>query len=161
MPCFKTSEFGKEILDLDLIDYNIKDTWKIEKEINVKDGNVSSILYLKNNLILFSVNNTIRLYNIQNDEIIQTINEHQNVINDLLKINDIQFMSSSKDKTIKYFELYNNFLNYKIITNINVHKDEVNQTIKLKMNNHFASCSNDKNISIWSLDINNNINEKF
>ena len=77
------------------------------------------------NLILFSVNNIIRLYNIQN------IEKHQNEINDLLKIDNNKFIYSSKNGTINnMFALNNNFLNYRIISIINTHNDEVNQTIK-------------------------------
>jgi len=162
LPFFQTSEFGKEILELGLINYKIKDSWKVEKEINVNDGNVSSILYLENNFLLFAFNNTIRLYNIQDNRIIQNINEHQNEIIDLLKIENNKFISSSKDRAIKYFELNNNFKNYRIISIIKLHNDEVNQTIKLShMDNYFASCSNDKNICIWSFEIRNNRIERY
>jgi WD40 repeat protein len=162
LPFFQTSKFGKEMIELDLINYNIKDSWKIEKEININDGNVSSILYLGNNLVLFSVNKTIKLYDIIKDHNIRNIDEHQNEIKDLLKIDNNKFISSSKDSTIKIFELYNNFLDYKTISTINIHNDEVNQTIKLQMKNYYASCSNDKKISIWIFedDNKNQIEEK-
>ena len=39
---------------------------------------------------------------------------------------------------------------------IEFHLKEVNKTIKLKQNDFFASCSNDKTIIIWKYDFNNN-----
>ena len=158
---FQTSEFGKEILELQLINYKRKYSWNADKEIYIEDGNVSSILYLENKLILFSVDNIIKLYNIHDNKEILNINIHQNKINDLLKVGNHKFISSSKDNTIKYFELNANYLNYKILETINIHTDQVNQTIKLKMDNYYASCSDDKNICIWSFEMNKNENSKF
>ena len=162
LPFFQESEFGKDILELELINYKRRYSWNVIKEIYIEDGDISSVLYLKNNLILFSVDNIIKLYNIHDNKNILNINNiHQNKINDLLKVDKNKFISSSKDNTIKFFELNENYLSYKIIEAFKIHTDEVNQTIKLKMNNYFASCSNDKNICIWSYDMNENLNSKF
>ena len=155
LPFFQASEFGKDILELELINYKRRYSWNVDKEIYIEEGDVSSVLYLENNLILFSVDNIIKLYNIENNRNILNINIHLNDINDLLKVGNHKFISSSKDNTIKYFELNDNYLNYKIIETINIHTDEVNQTIKLKMDNYYASCSNDNNICIWFFDHNN------
>ena len=161
LPFFLKSEFGREILDLELINYKEKYSWNIVKEIYIDCGDVSCILYLKDNLILFSVNNLIRVYNILNNQNILRANIHQNTINDLLKIDNKNFISSSKDKTIKIFKLSDNYSNYEIIKTIEIHCDEVNQTIKLQMDNKYASCSNDKNICIWFFDNNSNDNTIF
>ena len=155
LPFFQASEFGKDILELELINYKRRYSWNVDKEIYIEEGDVSSVLYLENNIILFSVDNIIKLYNIENNRNILNINIHLNDINDLLKVGNHKFISSSKDNTIKYFELNDNYLNYKIIETINIHTDEVNQTIKLKMDNYYASCSNDNNICIWFFDHNN------
>jgi len=159
LPFFQASEFGEEILELELINYKKQYSWNIKKEIYIEDGNVSSILYLKNNLILFSVDNIIKLYNIQDNENILNIKIHQNKINDLLKVDNFKFISSSKDNSIKFFKLNDNYSNYDIIKTFNMHLDEVNQTIKLKTDNYYASCSNDKTICIWSFEINENEND--
>jgi len=161
LPFFQASEFGKDFLELELINYKKQYSWNIDKEIYINDGDVSSILYLENNLILFSVYNIIKLFNIDNNKNILNIKIHLNEVNDLLKVDNHKFISSSKDNTIKYFELSDDYLNYKIIETIKIHTDEVNQTIKLQMNHFYASCSNDKNICIWSLEINKRQNEKF
>ena len=150
LPFFQTTQYGREILESDLLNYNIKDNWKVEKEIYIPEGNVSSILYLGNNIIVFSVNNSIKIYNIEKNEYLLNIERHNNIINDLLKIDNYSFISSSKDGTIKYFHLTQNYSDYSMSSFDNTHKDEVNQTIKLKANNYFASCSNDKKICIWS-----------
>ena len=148
LPLFHTSEFGREILDLELINYKEKYSWKIVKEIFIDKGDVNCILHLKDNLILFSINNLIRVYNIIKNQLFLRANIHRDTINDILKIDNKKFISSSKDNTIKYFKLSDNYLNYEIIKTIEVHRDEVNQTIKLQMDNNYASCSNDKNICI-------------
>jgi len=156
LPLFQTSEFGREILDLELINYKEKYSWKIVKEIFIDKGDVNCILYLKDNLILFSINNLIRVYNIIKNQLFLRANIHRDTINDILKIDNKKFISSSKDNTIKYFKLSDNYLNYEIIKAIEVHRNEVNQTIKLQMDNYYASCSNDKNICIWSFEENSN-----
>ena len=159
LPFFQASEFGKEILELELINYKRKYSWNIEKEIYIEDGDVSFILYLENNLILFSADNIIKLYDIQENKNILDIKIHHNTVNDLLKVDNFKFISSSKDNTIKYFKLNDNYSNYNIIETISIHLDEVNQTIKLKTENYYASCSNDKKICIWSFEMNENENE--
>lgn len=161
LPLFQACEFGKEIMELGLINYKKKYYWNVDKKIHIKDGNVSSVLYFEKNLILFSVNNIIRLHNIQNNENILDIEAHENTINDLLKVDNNRFISSSKDNTIKYFKLNNDFLSYKIIETIKIHTDEVNQTIQLKMDNYYASCSNDKSICIWSFEMIEHGNNSF
>ena len=161
LPFFQASEFGKDILELELINYKRKYSWNIEKEIYIEDGDISSVLYLENSLILFSVDNIIKLYNIQDNKNILDIKIHQNKINDLLKVDNFKFISSSKDNAIKYFKLNDNYSNYNIIETIKIHTDEVNQTIKLHLDDYYASCSNDKNICIWSLEMNGNEDIKF
>ena len=159
LPFFQTSEFGKDILKLNLINYKRRYSWKVDKEICIENGDISSVLYLENNLILFSVDNIIKLYNIHDNKNILNFNIHQNKINDLLKADKNNFISSSKDNTIKIFNLSDNYLKCKIIETIKIHTDEVNQTIKLQMDNYYASCSNDNNICIWSFDMNENENQ--
>ena len=108
--------------------------------------------------MVISISNILRIYDIEKNKIIQDIDVHENEINDLLKINNNIFISSSKDKTIKFIKLIDNYSKYIIIKNLEIHSKEVNQTIKLKENNFFASCSNDRTIKIWKLEINDNEN---
>ena len=71
--------------------------------------NTTCILYFEKNKLLFSFNTGLKLYDIQNDKIIFIIFVHKQKINDLIKINQNTFISSSDDKTIKIIELTNNF----------------------------------------------------
>ena len=153
------SQFGRDITESGIIKYKFYRFWEIKKEINISTLdiiNATSILYLGNNKILFSVGNCLKLYDFQNDKYCYNIFVHKLKINDLLKINEKTFISSSDDKTIKIIEFKNNFSDYLLKQSIEFHLKEVNQTIKLKQNNFFASCSNDKTIIIWKYDFNNN-----
>ena len=153
------TEFGREISDLGLINYNYKKYWEIVKEIKINIGNVSCLLYFGKEKLLYSVNENTILYDIIKDRIIQIISEHEDEIIDLLKVSELCFVSSSKDKTIKYFKY--DFNGFKLIESLKIHNEQVNQTINLKNCQFylFASCSNDKNIKIWNFKHNNKNSE--
>ena len=74
----------------------------------------------------------------------------------MLKINKNTFVSSSDDKTIKFIELTNNFTTFKIIKSFEIHSLEVNQCIKLKEENLYASCSKEGKIKIWKFALEDN-----
>ena len=106
---------------------------------------------------MISIGRFLRLYNHKNN-FNKYINFYiyQGLINDLLKINEHIFISSSNDKTIKFLQLTNDYSNLLIIKSLNIPKKEVNQTIQLKEENSYASCSNDKTIKIWQYDFKDN-----
>ena len=106
----------------------------------------------------------MKLFNINENKNILNINIHEGNINDLLKISKNTFISSSADKTIKFIKLANKFTSYTlIITMKDFHSSEINQTIKLKTDNLYASCSNDKKAKIWFYELEKEIipNVKF
>ena len=106
------SQFGRDITDFGLIKYKFYKYWEIKKEIQLAQlsvVNTTCILYFEKNKLLFSFNTGLKLYDIQNDKIIFIIFVHKQKINDLIKINQNTFISSSDDKTIKIIELTNNF----------------------------------------------------
>ena len=153
------TEFGREISDLGLINYNYKKYWEVVKEIKIDLGNVSCLLYFGKEKLLYSVHNNLILYDILKDRIIQTISEHEDEIIDLLKVNELCFVSSSKDNTIKYFNYKSN--GFKLIESLEIHNGQVNQSISLKNCEFYlyASCSNDKKIKIWNFKYNKKINK--
>ena len=147
------SQFGKDITELGLIKYNFQKYWKVIKTVEVTEGDCSSLLCLNNQYILMAIQNILRIYDIKKEKIIQNIMTHRNIINDLLKIEENKIISSSKDRSIQFIELTNNYANFNLIKSIKIHIDEVNQTIKLEdFNNTYASCSNDKTIIIFKLE---------
>ena len=150
------TNFGKEIGQLGLIHYKFKEFWEVKKEIQLNEGDAyaTCILYLRNTKIIYSINNLIILYDIEANKIIQNKKIHEKEINNLLKISETKIISYSKDKTIKFIKIKNNFTDFEEYNSLEIHSDEVNQVIKLKKENLYASCSNDKIIFIW--EINNN-----
>jgi len=149
------TEFEREISELGLICKNYKKLWEVRKEIKINEGNVTCLLYFGKGKLLFAVYNLIKFYDYINDKNIQNIYEHIDDIIDLYKINERQFVSSSKDKTIKFFEYSLNSFN--LIKSLEIHKAQVNQVIKLKLSDKFLSCSNDGEIKCWKFDCNKKI----
>ena len=147
------TEYEREISELGLISNNYKKYWKVVKEIKIEEGNVSCILYLGKGKLIFSVNNIIKFYDLCYDKTIQNINKHTDDIIDLFKFNDEKFISSSKDKTIKFFE-YSFNDNFNLIRSLEIHEGQVNQVIKLSLSDCFISCSDDKTIKFWKFDFN-------
>ena len=161
------TQFGKDILEMELINYKFTKFWEVEKVIPIINGNSNCILCLQKNIILFSfgnlISNLIKVYDCENNKNLLDINIHTKEINDLLKINEFIFISSSKDNTIKFIKLTDNYSNFTIIKNIGIHRDEVNQTIKLNRDNLYLSCSNDRTMKLFEFDynhINNMVVEK-
>lgn len=150
------TQFGKDIAEFGLSRYNFKKYWKVVKSIKIEEGNCSSILCLNPQILLLSVKNFLRIYDFKNDKIIQNIKIATNKINNLLRIDENIIITSTEDKTIKIIELTNNYSEFKYIKSFQLHKDSVNQTIKLKgEENTFASCSKDKTIKIFKLEKDN------
>ena len=149
--------FGKDITEMGLIKYRFIKFWEVEKQISL-NKNATCILALKDNIILFSIGNILKVYDLENDKTIIDMNIHQKEINDLLKINENIIISSSKDSTIKFIQFKNNYSEYSLLKSISIHSDEVNQTIKLRQNNLYLSCSDDKTFKFFEFDYNNSEN---
>ena len=143
------NQFGKDITEMGLIKYKFCKFYEVEKEINI-GRNATCLLIFEKNILLLSIGSDLKLYDINENKNILNINIHEGNINDLLKIKKDTFISSSNDETIKFIKLNNKFTSYNLIININyIHSSEINQTIKLKTENLYASCSNDKKAKIW------------
>ena len=151
------NQFGKDINEMGLIKYKFMKFWEVEKQISL-NNNATCIIPLKNDLILFSIKNLLKVYDLKNDKAIKDINIHKKEINDLLKINEYIFASSSKDNTIQFIQFTADYKNYVLLKNIQIHSDEVNQTIKLEQNNLYLSCSEDKTFKFFEFDLNNTEN---
>ena len=151
------NQFGKDISEMGLIKYKFCKFWEVEREIKI-NGNANCILVFNQTIILISIGDTLQLYNSENNMNILTFHIHSHDIKDLLKINENIFISSSKDKTIKFTKLEENYSKFTVIKSIEIHQEEINQTIKLRKDNLFASCSNDNSIKIWQFDFSDDKN---
>ena len=159
------NQFGKDITEMGLIKYKFNKFYEVEKEINIGLIAATCLVVFEKNILLLSIGNILKLFNINENKNILNINTHEGNINDILKIKKDTFISSSDDRTIRFIKLINNFTSYILIINIEyfLHSSEINQTIKLKIENLYASCSNDKKAKIWFYEIGKEIipNVKF
>ena len=146
------SQFGRDINEMGLIKYKFHKFWEVKEEL-LLDKDSSCLLCLKKNIILISVGKIIKLYRLNSERVSFNIDVHNKEINDLLKINENIFISSSEDQTIKFIKLFDNFSGYNILKNIKIHLNAVNQTINLRRNNLYASCSNDNSIKVFKYDV--------
>ena len=150
------NQYGKDIFEFGLIKYKFSKFWEVNKEIPLEE-NANCLLVFEKKIILISIGSSLRIYNnINNLNNCINIYIHQDIINDLLKLNENTFISSSNDKTIKFIQLTDNYSKLIVIKALNIHNKGVNQTIKLKEENLYASCSNDKTIKLWKYDFKDN-----
>ena len=87
-----------------------------------------------------------RVVDINNINNIKTINEHSS-IHSLLLLSDGRLASCSQDKTIKIYNINNN---YHCDITLEGHTNGVNYISELD-NNKLISCSDDRSIKIWSI----------
>ena len=88
-----------------------------------------------------------RVVDINNINNIKTINEHSDSIYSLLLLSDGRLASCSDDKTIKIYNINNN---YHCDITLEGHTSDVMCISELD-NNKLISCSDDRSIKIWSI----------
>jgi len=137
-----------------LIKYKFSKYWRVKEEIKLKE-NVSCLLIFGNDKLLIPINKKLILLDIKNDKILISSDVSDSRINDLLKINENEFICSSGDCTIKFVQITIDFSGFIILKNTKIHSKEIIQAIKLKEDKLFASCSKDLSIKIWECDFKN------
>lgn len=121
---------------------NIIKKYKIELYKLTNDKNKDEIVnYYHNYEILFP------LVNINDINNTKEIKDHTSQVASLLLLSDGRLASCSRDKTIKIFNINNNY--YQCDLTIEGHTDTVTYISQLD-NNKLVSCSCDKSIKIWS-----------
>ncbi len=128
---------------------------KLMKTINISDSKIRILqTFPSGNILLTLCDRTIKIYN-QNLNNIETIeNCHENCISSISIIDENNFISSSYDKSIKFWKKKENkFTEIYVIQN--AHNDWINKVLYLSYNN-IISCGSDSIIKIWEKTINNN-----
>lgn len=131
------------IRKLDTTTFNL-----LQESFIAKEG-LTSILVEENQIIVGAKD--ARLYYLDFDFNIQrNIPAHNYVIYDILKLNDNNYLTASRDKSIKVWnESFSNVLQ-KIELKHKGHRHSVNRLIKID-DNSFSSASDDGKIKLWKL----------
>ena len=128
------------MINKSIIFYDI-DSNKTIFEIN-ENGNINDIIKLDDNLIVYNVDNIIKINKIDlslaKNNIIQSINSHKLPINKIIN-SENGFITCSKDKTFKIFNLDIN-KKYKEIQSIEAHNNDIT-SILLHNNDQIITAS--------------------
>lgn len=118
------------------------------KKINDDFYFITSICLTKDNrLALSTFNKVIMIYNLKNYHCDLTLKGHEEVVNHVCTLKSGNLVSSSRDKTLKIWEITQN--NYHCLKTLIRHKSQVYKSIELN-NELIASCSEDNTIKIWN-----------
>jgi WD40 repeat protein len=116
-------------------------------------SNCSFFSTLKNDdsvLISGGKDGHIKKWDWQNEKLIESIPAHNFAIYDFIMLNDNKnFVSASRDKTIKIWNLSDLSFIQKIDLKSGGHKHSVNSLVKID-DYRFLSCSDDRKIILWS-----------
>lgn len=135
--------------------------FELQCKIKVDIDSILCLLILKDGRIGIGSNNSfIKIFKLNTFYSNLTIKEHKKGITSLTQTNKLKFnniISTSKDSTIKIFEITDN--SYKIIQIIE-HYKKVNKFIELKNNIYdFCSCSDDGSLNLYNINKNKNKKE--
>ena len=123
------------------------------KSFPSEEEEIYSILSFPSGNLLVLLSESIKIFNIEFQEIQKISNAHEDIINSASIKDENNFLTCSNDLKIKlWIKENNNFILYSCVEN--AHSDSIND-VKYFSNGNFVSCSNDKNIKIW-FDKNNN-----
>lgn len=130
--------------------------YELQSKIKVDIDSILCLLILKDKrLAVGSNNSSIKIFKLNTFYSNLTIKEHKKGITSLTQTNKLKFnniISTSKDSTIKIFEINDN--SYKIIQIIK-QNNKVNKFIELKNNIYdFCSCSDDGNLNLYNINKN-------
>ncbi len=133
---------------------------KLVKEWSAHQPSVFNLKITKNYPYLITTGRdaSIRVWNYHNNfELIHEIPAHLQTINHMVLSPDESYMiSASMDKLIKIWDVKNDFKLIKVIdkNRNDSHTASVNHLLWLEYNDSVISCSDDKKIIQWAIDIN-------
>ena len=124
-------------------------------EIMGHENSVFSLLEKDDVLVSGSRDARLKFWGVQNLELDETINAHMYAINDIVERQDGTYLATaSMDKTIKIWD----YAERKLIKVIDKarhqgHLTSVNKLLWLPYKDFLISCSDDRSIGVWSIDI--------
>ena len=128
------------------------------KELNEHSDIVNSLIALDNgDFVSSSSDSKIIIYDLENLSPKNIIDETENGVNYIYKINENKIISCTNVHTIKIFKLYENNTKHLIEQIIYGHKDNIIKVIQNNFDETLISCSEDKTIKIWNMNNNNYI----
>ena len=131
---------------------------KLIKKLNEHSGSVNSLIVLDNgDFVSSSSDSKIIIYDFKNLSPINIIDETENGVNYIYKIEENKIISCSNVHTMKIFKLYENNTKHLIEQIIYGHKDNIIKIIQNNFDKTLISCSEDKTIKIWNVNNNNYI----
>jgi WD40 repeat protein len=130
------------ILDL------VSNTFVKHIEVAQKSGRCIAINQKTNEMAVGFSDWKIRIYDLENYDLKQTIEGHQNSVFSLQYINNgTHLVSGGRDAHLMLFDTEDN---YKIVDNIAAHLFTINHILEIPFHGIFATCSMDKSIKIWN-----------
>lgn len=134
------------------------DTFNIQDQTVAHDNSVFGLAYHSQEDVLLTGSRDARLkyWEVKkNEELIESINAHMYAINDIdFHPGEKYFATASMDKTVKIWEYEERRL-IKVIDKARHqgHLTSVNRLIWTKHHDYLLSCSDDRSISVWDIDI--------
>lgn len=120
-------------------------------QINSHKEGTTALAYLSEDLLLSGGKDAyLRLWDLTINKAILEIPAHNFVIYDIVVLNASVFITASRDKTIKIWNLESFKVEDRIEKKNRGHKHSVNQLIRLN-DTFFASCSDDGLIKVWEV----------
>ncbi len=119
-------------------------------ELYAHENGVTSLVFNNENnqLISGGKDAILRIWNFDNMKQIKAIPAHNFIVYDIKILNAFEFITVSRDKSIKIWSLNNLNVTQKIDYKNGGHLHSVNKIQSLN-NNSFATCSDDKKIIVW------------
>ena len=146
--------------DENLIEKNLSKL-NIFKELKEHTNWVNCLIPLDNgDFVSSSSDSKIIIYDLNNLSPKNIIDESENGVNYIYKINNNKIISCTNVHTMKIFRFFENNNKYIIEQILYGHQDNIKKIIQNSFDNSLISCSEDKSIKIWSINNNNYIFNK-
>lgn len=130
-------------------------TFELVSEVQGHENSVFALLAKGNSLVSGSRDARLKFWDMKNLQLDESINAHMYAINDIVERQDGAYLATaSMDKTIKIWD----YAKRKLIKVIDKarhqgHLTSVNKLLWLGYKDYLISCSDDRSIGVWRIDI--------